>query len=106
MRIALCTDYFYPRIGGVSSHVANLASELEKRGHEVRILTKRMRGGDLGVHLRIVRGRVSHVEPLFPIPILLTPPKPADIRMFLRKEGFDIVHACLLYTSPSPRDRG
>jgi len=32
MRIALCTDYFYPKIGGVTTHVEGLAMELVRRG--------------------------------------------------------------------------
>ena len=26
------------------------------------------------------------------------------LRLYLEKEGFEVVMACLLYTSPSPRD--
>jgi len=41
MRIALCSDYFYPKIGGITTHIEGLARALEERGHEVVIITKK-----------------------------------------------------------------
>ena len=39
MRIALATDWWPPRIGGVESQVSDLADALTSRGHDVRVLT-------------------------------------------------------------------
>ncbi|MDR1990309.1 MAG: glycosyltransferase [Acidobacteriaceae bacterium] len=39
MRIAIATDWWLPRIGGVESQVSDLASVLIARGHDVRVLT-------------------------------------------------------------------
>ena len=39
MKILLTTDWYKPIINGVVTSVINLKSELEERGHEVRVLT-------------------------------------------------------------------
>jgi len=48
MRIALCSDWFYPRVGGVASHMAGLAWALTSRGHHVTIITGKIRKEDEG----------------------------------------------------------
>src|SRR5581483_6524164 len=46
-KVALFTDYYPPHIGGgVEQVVANLASGLSQRGHDVRVFTLRTCGGD------------------------------------------------------------
>jgi len=97
LKVALCTDYFYPRIGGVSSHVAGLASELERRHHEVVILTKFAKSDTR----YSIAGKVSYLRPSIPIPVILVPPKAADIREVLEREKFDIVHAHHAFTPTS-----
>ena len=39
MRIALVTDWFYPRVGGIEQHVLSLARHLHRNGHDVRVIT-------------------------------------------------------------------
>jgi len=39
MRIALVTDWFYPRVGGIEQHVLSLARRLHASGHDVRVIT-------------------------------------------------------------------
>lgn len=39
MKIALCSDWYSPRIGGLELQMRDLAHELTARGHEVRVLT-------------------------------------------------------------------
>lgn len=39
MKILITSDWYYPVVNGVVTSVMNLKSELEKAGHEVRILT-------------------------------------------------------------------
>lgn len=97
MKVALCTDYFYPRIGGVSSHVAGLASELERRHHEVVILTKLPKSDTR----YSIAGKVSYLRASIPIPVILVPPKVADIREVLERGKFDIVHAHHAFTPTS-----
>ncbi|RLF49722.1 MAG: hypothetical protein DRN20_01380 [Thermoplasmata archaeon] len=44
MIIAQVCPYFYPHVGGVESYVQALSMELAKRGHEIHIITSRLRG--------------------------------------------------------------
>lgn len=39
MRIALVTDWYAPRVGGIEVHVQGLGARLAARGHEVTVLT-------------------------------------------------------------------
>ncbi|KAI5190678.1 phosphatidylinositol N-acetylglucosaminyltransferase subunit A [Nematocida minor] len=39
MRVAMMSDFFYPRLGGVENHILNLSKELKKLGHTVIIIT-------------------------------------------------------------------
>jgi len=101
LRVALCTDYFYPSIGGVQSHVAGLASELERRGHEVAILTKQLKTDLPNGSLRISHDKIVFIEPIFPLPIIIVPPKPVDVREVIRRGGFEMVHAHHAFTPTS-----
>lgn len=44
MRVALVAPYFHPHVGGVESHVADVARELARRGHAVTVVTSRLAG--------------------------------------------------------------
>src|SRR4029079_7890324 len=44
VRLALVTQSYYPRFGGVTEHVEHSARELRARGHEVTIVTGRPPG--------------------------------------------------------------
>ncbi|NJE05206.1 glycosyltransferase family 1 protein [Thermococcus sp. M36] len=67
MRIALVSDWYYPKIGGVASHIHSLALKLAGRGHEVSIVTNDLETGkegelaEYGIELVRVPGRVSPV---------------------------------------------
>ncbi len=65
MRIALVSDWYYPKVGGVATHMHQLATYLRKRGHEVSIVTNDLKTGkeeelkELGIELVKVPGVVS-----------------------------------------------
>jgi glycosyltransferase involved in cell wall biosynthesis len=102
LKIALCTDWFFPRIGGVSSHVAGLALELEKRGHEVAIITKQTNNINGSKCFQSAKSvQLTYVKPLAHISMILVPPNLNEIREVLRKGGFDIVHAHHAFTPTS-----
>jgi phosphatidyl-myo-inositol alpha-mannosyltransferase len=42
MRIALVSEFYYPHLGGITEHVHNLASHLNRAGHETVVVTARM----------------------------------------------------------------
>jgi len=44
VKLALVTQSYYPRFGGVTEHVEHSARELRARGHEVTIVTGRPPG--------------------------------------------------------------
>ncbi|WP_456365920.1 glycosyltransferase family 4 protein [Thermococcus sp.] len=64
LRVALASDWYYPKIGGVAVHIHNLAIQLSRLGHEVDILTNDVKTGkeeeleELGIGLLKVPGRV------------------------------------------------
>ena len=39
MKILITSDWYTPAVNGVVTSVKNLKRELERRGHEVRVLT-------------------------------------------------------------------
>lgn len=48
MKVGIVSQSYYPRFGGVTEHVHNTAVELRRRGHQVTIITGRMRGAGDG----------------------------------------------------------
>lgn len=66
MKILIVGNYFYPVVGGVEIHMKNLATELGRRGHQVRVLTsnKTLQGDKLpsnGKKEKIPIKRVSNI---------------------------------------------
>jgi len=49
LRIAMISDFFYPRLGGVENHILNLSKELRKLGHTIVVITH-SNTGVKGVH--------------------------------------------------------
>lgn len=102
MKVAICTDWFYPRSGGIQSHVLGLGLELTKRGHEVVIITKGMSGKKS--HHRVPEVEClgfRQVKPLAPLPLVFIPPDLAGLKDVLKREEFDIVHAHHAFTPTS-----
>lgn len=88
MKIALCSDYFHPKTGGITTHIENLARTLEKRGHEVVIITKTADFNDEARGLKVVR-----IKSLFHSSQTLDVPHIDELEEVLRKEKPDIIHA-------------
>lgn len=88
MKIALCSDYFYPKIGGITTHIENLARMLKKRGHEVIIITKMSDFNDQAHGLNVVR-----IKSLFRSSQTLDIPRLDDLEEALRETRLDIIHA-------------
>ncbi|AMM53806.1 glycosyltransferase family 4 protein [Pyrococcus kukulkanii] len=67
MRVALVSDWYYPKVGGVASHMHHLARHLKERGHDVAIVTNNLKTGkekelkELGIELRKISGTVSPI---------------------------------------------
>ncbi|BAD85080.1 glycosyltransferase, family 4 [Thermococcus kodakarensis KOD1] len=64
LKIALVSDWYYPKLGGVAVHMHDLALYLRERGHEVDIITNNRKTGkedelrELGIGLVKVPGKI------------------------------------------------
>jgi len=89
LKIAMATDWFLPRVGGVEYHVATISELLTERGHEVHVLTNALFGQgkypytvyriDKGMNIRFWNVRVGYSTA-------------KEIANIIKKERFDIVH--------------
>lgn len=95
MRIALATDWFAPRRGGIESQLAELAERLGRAGHEVDVLTSTPGAAD---------GTSYHVRRLDVLrmpwtDVAISPRLPAAIAGALRAR-YDVIHAHVSVVSP------
>src|SRR5882724_8728710 len=100
MRIALVSDWFLPRLGGVELQLRDLAGELAAAGHEVHVVTTTP--ADPGAQGRLQTGsaalasgvRVHRVDvPLVPgAAFTYSPWAGAAMRTALRSIEPDVVH--------------
>lgn len=99
MRIALVSDWYYPKVGGVASHMHHLAIHLKKRGHEVSIVTNDLGTGkeeelkELGIGLIKIPGTIS---PILGINLTYSLKSNRELGEFLR--DFDVVHSHHAFT--------
>ncbi len=87
MRVVLCSDYFYPKIGGITIHIEGLAKALEKRGHEVFIITKKAKFDDNKLGLNVVR-----VGTTFSTSSVLDVPRASELAEKIKKLKPDVIH--------------
>jgi len=87
MRIALCSDYFYPKIGGITTHIEGLARALEERGHEVVIITKKAKFDDRQHGLHVIR-----VNSIFKTSRVLDIPQTSELEKKIKEFKPDVIH--------------
>lgn len=97
MRIALVTDWFAPRPGGIEAQLQQLATGLAGRGHEVHVLTSTPADGASVDPFTVTR---LHVTRLPVAGVAIGPTLPAVLRRALGRERFDVVHAHVSVVSP------
>ena len=93
MKIAIVSQSYYPRFGGVTEHVHHTAQELRRRGHEVRIVTSHFRGTPhesefvhrIGYNVLVPFNR-AFVD--FTVGLTLK----QELREVFAKHDFDVVH--------------
>jgi glycosyltransferase involved in cell wall biosynthesis len=95
MRIAIATDWFAPRRGGIEAQLAQLAAGLARRGHEVDVLTTTPGAVD-GDGFRVRRVETA-VLPRSHVPI--SPAMVGALREALCRD-YDVVHAHVSVVSP------
>lgn len=99
MRIALVSDWYYPKIGGVASHMHNLALKLKGRGHDVAVVTNNWETGKekelerLNIDLIKIPGVIS---PIFGINVTYSLKSTQELNEFLK--DFDIIHSHHAFT--------
>ena len=93
MKIGLVTQAYYPVLGGVTEHVWHLSGELEKRGHQVTIITGTARQPDdrgrrvirIGVQIPVAaNGANNHITLGWKLG--------RTLQRIEEQENFDIVH--------------
>lgn len=94
MRIAIATDWFPPRLGGIESQLRQLADGLAARGHDVEVVTTTP-GPQVAGAFRVRR---LAVRTLPGTGVAIAPALVAELRQAL--QGVDVVHAHASVVSP------
>lgn len=95
MRIAIATDWFSPRTGGIEAQLAALAQRLASRGHEVTVITSTPGATNgTGYAVRRIAG------PRVPLADVSISPTLARTLRAAIGDRFDLVHAHVSVVSP------
>jgi glycosyltransferase involved in cell wall biosynthesis len=95
LRIAIATDWFAPRRGGIESQLLQLAEGLGTRGHDVDVITSTPGALDG----RAFRARPLGVATLRGSDVAISPALIPALHRELRR-GYDVVHAHVSVVSP------
>ena len=63
-RICFCSDFFHPNVGGVESHMWNIAQTLIDRGHKVVVVSSTYSNERIGVRHLSNGLKVYHIPTL------------------------------------------
>lgn len=102
VKIALISDCYLPRLGGIEVQVHDLARQLSAAGHEVEVFTATEGpAGERGGAIVLDDGVVVHRMALhLPGGIPINPLAPPHVRDRLRAGGFDVAHVHVGVVSP------
>lgn len=102
MKIALLSDCYLPRLGGIEVQVHDLATRLTGRGHEVVVFTATPGGrGERGGFVDEVDGVAVHRLALrLPFELPVNPMAPRVLRERLAAGWFDVAHVHMGVVSP------
>jgi glycogen(starch) synthase len=107
VKVAMLTDCYPPRLGGIESQVRDLSRQLVAAGHEVEVFTATTgpHGERGGATERGEDGVTVHRHAI-PLPggIPVNPFAPPEVRRRLAAGGFDAAHAHLGVVSPFATD--
>lgn len=93
LRIALASDWYLPRLGGIERQVSGLADALGARGHDVRVVTTTAGADDDPRVVRVATAR---------LPMAGVACSPGLVRaMTNAMRGCDVVHAHVSVVSPT-----
>jgi len=99
LKIALASDWFYPKIGGIETHIHELALNLQRMGHEPHVFTHDYRhfkpySDDFPYHVHRLKGAIY----LKSAHISLGPGSLIEANRIFKKIGFDITHIHSIYS--------
>lgn len=103
MKIAMVTDCYPPRLGGIESQVRDLSRHLVAGGHDVEVFTATAGpDGERGGVVSTGPDGVTVHRFAIPLPggVPVNPFAPREIRRRIAAGGFDVVHAHLGIVSP------
>jgi glycogen synthase len=102
VKIALLSDCYAPRLGGIEVQVHDLATRLIGRGHEVVVMTATPGAlGERGGFVDEVDGVAVHRLALrLPFELPVNPLAPRMLRERLAEGGFDVTHVHMGVVSP------
>ena len=94
MKIGIVSQSYYPRFGGVTEHAHHTALELQKRGHQVTIITSHFRGGEKNYGIPLERVGWNILIPFnrafvdFTVGVTIR----QQLDRIFRRHDFDVVH--------------
>ena len=106
MKVALLTDCYLPRLGGIEVQTHDLAAQLQQRGHEVEVFTATQgEHGERHGFVEDVDGvRVHRMAVRLPWQLPVNPLAPPQVRRRLADGGFHVAHVHMGVVSPFATD--
>lgn len=102
LKIAIASDWFYPKIGGIETHIHELALNLLRLGHEPHIIThdyRKYNGAyprDIALPYRV--HRFSGLVYSKKLHVSLGPGMLRSINRLYKKEKYDLTHVHSIYS--------
>jgi glycosyltransferase involved in cell wall biosynthesis len=102
VKVALLSDCYLPRLGGIEVQVHDLAARLRDRGHDVSVFTATPgpQGERGGVVDRVDGVPVHRLALPLPFELPLNPFAPPELRRRLARGGYDVAHVHMGVVSP------
>lgn len=105
VKVALLSDCYLPRLGGIEVQVHDLARNLRAAGHDVVAFTATREPGQRRNELEIIDGVPVH-RLAIPMPhgLPINPLAPPTLRRLLTAGGFDVAHVHMGVVAPFSMD--
>ncbi|CCH76454.1 N-acetylglucosaminyl-phosphatidylinositol biosynthetic protein [Nostocoides japonicum T1-X7] len=106
MKVAILSDCYLPRLGGIEVQVHDLATRLVTAGHAAEVFTATAGpAGERGGHVEVIDGvRVHRMAIPLPGGVPVNPLAPPEVARRLREGGFDVAHVQMGVVSPFATD--
>jgi glycosyltransferase involved in cell wall biosynthesis len=106
VKVALLTDCYLPRLGGIEVQTHDLAAHLVARGHQVEVFTATpgAQGQRHGFVEQVDGIPVHRMAMRLPFELPVNPLAPPEVRRRLAAGGFDVAHVHMGVVSPFATD--